>query len=136
MDHARGSGTALAVYLLSFSDPGLAAELYRAVKDKLARTFLGFGVVREYPSGNSGSSGDIDSGPVILGFGVSPTGFSLAGARIYRDEAFFADLYATAYLFGAPLDREDRRGFVTGGPLGDAILFAMLTAQPRMEEVR
>ena len=39
-------------------------------------------------------------------------------------------LFATSYLFGAPLDRGDARNYVSGGPLGDAIMFAMLTALP------
>ncbi len=129
-DHARGSGTTLAIYFLSYSHPELSADLYAAVKKQLAGTFLGFGAVREYPPGSSGSSGDIDSGPIVMGYGVSATGFCLAGSRIHGDPDYFARLYASAYLAGAPLDREDRRGFVTGGPLGNAILFAMLTARP------
>ncbi len=128
VDHARGSGTTLAVYFLSFSHPKLSADLYAAVQKQLVGRFLGFGAVREYPHGSSG--GDIDSGPIVMGYGVSPTGFCLAGARIHGDEENFARLYASAHLAGAPVDREDRRAYVTGGPLGDAILFAMLTAQP------
>jgi len=84
-------------------------------------------MVREYPHGHSGS-GDIDSGPVILGYGVSATGFALGPARIHGDQALFGRLLRTAVLFGAPLQRKDTLEFVSGGPLGNAILFAMLTA--------
>jgi hypothetical protein len=122
---ARGSGTLLAVYFLSFADMELSRALWRAAERALATSVLGFGVVREYPVGGRA---DIDSGPIAFGFGVSATGFALAGACIHGDPDRFARLWATATLFGAPIDRGDTRRWVTGGPLGDAILFAMATA--------
>jgi len=128
-DSPRGSGTALAAYFLSFADPRLSRDLYRAAQTHLADTVFGFGVVREYPRHCREAGGDIDSGPVILGYSVSATGFLIAGSRIHGDSEEFARLTATAHLFGAPLQRADRREYVTGGPLGNAILFAMLTAR-------
>lgn len=125
-DAARGSGTALAVYFLSYADPYLAADLWRAVRAGLMRNVLGFGVVLEYPEGTAGR-GDIDSGPMLFGFGVAATGFSIGASRTQRDAAF-TELYATAHLFGAPFDERGRRTHATGGPIGDAILFAMVTA--------
>ena len=47
---------------------------------------------------------------------------------MYGDEDFFRRLFATAHIVGAPLDRGGRRQYVSGGALGNAILFAMLTA--------
>jgi hypothetical protein len=80
---------------------------------------------------------DIDSGPVILGFGVSATGFAVGASRANDDRDSFVALYATAHLFGAPFDESGSRTFTTGGPLGDAILFAMLTApRPRDSAVK
>ena len=130
LDQPRGSGSALAAYFLSFVDRELSAELYQAVKRELTHTWIGFGCVREYPNTVRGGPGDIDSGPLVFGYSASATGFSLAGSRIHNDPALFSSLYSTAYLFGTPLDREKTRTFVSGGPLGNAILFAMLTAQP------
>jgi hypothetical protein len=128
IDAPRGSGTCLGAYFMSFSDPVFSGELYRAARRGLGGTFMGFGVVREYPPAFPGGRGDIDSGPIILGYGVSATGFCLAGARSHGDGDYHARLYATVHLYGAPRDAEGRREFVTGGPLGNAILFAMLTA--------
>ncbi|HMP77767.1 MAG TPA: hypothetical protein PKE12_15835 [Kiritimatiellia bacterium] len=129
IDDPRGSGTSLGLYLMSFADDALAREWYAALRRSLGRTFLGFGAVREYPAGVHGR-GDIDSGPILFGYGLSATGFSIAGARMYGDRAYFRRLYASAHLAGAPLRRGDRLEFVTGGPLGNAILFAMFTAGP------
>jgi len=129
VDAPRGSGTSLGLYFLSFADDALARDMYQGLRRSLGRTFLGFGAVREYPAGVSGT-GDIDSGPILLGYGLSPTGFALAGSLMYGDHAYFRRLVSSAYLAGAPLWRGDRLEFVTGGPLGNAILLAMLTAGP------
>jgi hypothetical protein len=119
---ARGSGTALATYFLAYADEPTSAALWRALRLSQLRTVLGFGAVLEQSDGRS--RGDVDSGPVVLGFGVSATGFALGASRTHGDREAFRALYATAHLFGAPYDG----AYATGGPLGDAILFAMTTA--------
>jgi hypothetical protein len=126
-DRPRGSGTAFAAYFLVYADPGLSAALYASLP---VRHALGFGAVREYPGGEAGL-GDIDSGPVLAGLGVSATGFALAGARAHGDEATFRRILRTACLFGVPVPHRDGRWFLTGGGLGNAILLAMLTAPRR-----
>lgn len=129
-DPGRGSGTALAAYFLAYADPAMSASLYRAVHRELFRTIIGFGAVLEHPStcNDCADRVDIDSGPVFAGFGVSATGFAIGASRVNDDRDAFTALYATAHLFGAPFDEAGTRTFATGGPLGDAILFAMLTA--------
>jgi hypothetical protein len=122
----RASGTALAAYALSFVDRDLSARLFEGLRRAQTGLF-GFGAVREYAAGHEGA-GDIDSGPVVLGVGVSATGFSLSAAKLHGDEAMFTALYRTADLFGVPVDRPSGRRFLSGGPLGNAILLAMTTA--------
>ncbi len=130
VDEPRGSGTALGLYFLSFADMEFSEDLYDATSRSLARTIFGFGGVREY----SGSAepleqcGDIDSGPVVCGLGLSPTGFLISGSRIHGDQIYYSKLVGTAYVCGAPFKKKDKFNFVVGGPLGDAIMFAMLTA--------
>lgn len=126
-DGPRGSGTALASWFLSYADEATSAALWRATRQELFRTVLGFGAVLEHPSG--ASKGDVDSGPVVLGFGVSATGFALGAARAHGDRDAFRALFATTHLFGAPWTEDHVRTYATGGPLGDAILFAMTTAR-------
>jgi hypothetical protein len=129
-DAPRGSGTTLGLYFLSFWNPALSRDLYAATRRELARRICGFGGVREYPRTVRDAGGDVDSGPVVMGMGLSPTGFLIAGSRIHGDRDMFRRLYATGYAWGAPLERDDTLHFVTGASLGDAILFAMLTALP------
>lgn len=123
----RGSGTAIAAYFLSFADHPLSEELYRALPvDRVA----GVSGIREYPPGASGW-GDVDSGPVVLGLGVSATGFGLAGARVHGDRATYVRLHRTAGLFGLPAPtRQGGRWYVLGGSIGNSILLAMMTASP------
>lgn len=131
VDVGRGSGTACGAYFLSFYDRALARKLWNAVRAKQYGQLFGFGMIREYPPGHEGL-GDIDSGPVILGYGVSATGFAIAGARMFGDRDALTRLVSTAVLYGGPYrngsGEEQRHGFGTGGPLGNAILLAMLTA--------
>jgi hypothetical protein len=126
-DRPRGSGTAFASFFLVYADPILSADLYAALAIQAERHALGCSAVREYPRGVRGR-GDIDSGPVVLGLGVSATGFALAGARAHGDEATYRGLLRTACLFGLPVPHRGGRWFLTGGGLGNAILLAMLTA--------
>ena len=129
-DPGRGSGTALASYFLAFADPSLSAALYHAMHRELFRTAIGFGAILEHPTSSAEHAwrADVDSGPVFLGLGVSATGFAIGASRANDDRDSFVALYATAHLFGAPFDEGNVRTYATGGPLGDAILFAMLTA--------
>ena len=129
-DAARASGTALAAVLLSYGERSLARELYLVTRDRCADSLLGFGYIDEYHIGSVRGPGDIDSGPLIFGVSPSATGFTLAAARMFGDRHQFVTLYRTVHLFGTPTTRDDRRVFVTGGPLGNAILLAMLTARP------
>jgi hypothetical protein len=122
----RGSGAAISAYALSFADEQLSRQLYDGLRRQQV-SVLGFGMMREYPSGYAGT-GDIDSGPVLLGVGVSATGFALAAARLYGDRRLFTELYRTVDLFGVPLSDSKGRHFMSGGPLGNAIMLAMTGA--------
>jgi len=129
-DAPRGSGTALAAYFAGFADRAVARDL----ADGLWRhesSFWGFGAIREYGEGYSGA-GDVDSGPVLLGVSVSATGFALAPARASGQRAVFARLYRTTDLFGAPVASGGRLRFLPGGPIGNALLLAMLTSGPEL----
>lgn len=129
LDGGRGSGSAFGIFFAHHAAPRLSAELYAAIQKNLTSGILGFGAIREYPRGLAGRM-DIDSGPIILGFGFSATGFSIAAAKIYGDFPLFAKLYSSAILAGTPTRTGEDIDFLTAGPLGNSILLAMLTATP------
>lgn len=128
VDLPRASGTAFSVYFLGWSHPKLSADLWRALAAQCAGRLDGFGAMREYPPGVQGGWGDIDSGPVLFGVGPSASAFAMAGARLHGDREIFDGLWRTSQLVGVPVRAGDQRGYVLGGPLGDALLLAMSTA--------
>lgn len=122
---ARGATTALSAWFWRFADPAFSRRLSTRLLAGGMQSFAGFGAIVEYGPGSAGR-GDIDSGPVVAGFSVSATGFALGAARIADDRVAFTALFRTAQLFGVPFDDGGRRGYITGGPIGNAILFAMM----------
>jgi hypothetical protein len=130
MDAPRGSGTLLSAYFLGLAGDPLGAELFRAAQVALWAPALGFGAALEYPGGEYYGGGDIDSGPLIFGRSISASGLMLACARQQGDEAAYRSLYRSVHLFGAPTARTGRRSFASGGPLGNAMMLALLTAHP------
>ena len=128
-DVGRGSGTFLAAYFTGFADRELSASLYAAGKRALYKEYAGFGTMREHAEAHPGAP-DIDAGPVLFGLGVSSSGFAVGPARAHGDRETFRGLVSLVHLFGLPVDSSGTRTYTTGGPIGDAILFAMLTAPP------
>ena len=129
-DAPRGSGTGLGAYFAGFADRSVASLLTDGLL-RHERTFLGFGAIREYPDGWSGS-GDVDSGPVLLGVSVSATGFALGPARAFGHTDAFDRLVRTTELFGVRIDHDEATRFTIGGPIGNALLLAMLTSGPEL----
>lgn len=129
-DAPRGSGTGLAAYFAGFADRALAEELGTALFAHES-SFFGFSAIREYAEGFKGR-GDNDSGPVILGVSVAATGFTLAPARAFGRREVFERVFRTTALFGVPVGHGDRVRFATGGPIGNALLLAMLTSGPEL----
>jgi hypothetical protein len=129
-DAPRGSGTALGAYFAGFADRHVAGVLAQGLFRSEA-SFFGFGAIREYAPGHTGS-GDVDSGPVVLGVSVSATGFALAVARATGRRDSFERLYRTTELFGAPATSGGRLRFLSGGPIGNALLLALLTSGPEL----
>jgi hypothetical protein len=129
-DAPRGSGTGLAAYFAGFADRSVAALL----ADGLFRhesTLFGFGAIREYAEGHEGR-GDVDSGPVLLGVSVAATGFALAAARASGRREAFTRIYRTTELFGLRAEGSGRARFAAGGPIGNALLLALLTSGPEV----
>ncbi len=126
----RASGSLLGAYFLGLAGDPLAKELFVAARAELWAPFAGFGAVQEYPAGFPAGRGDIDSGPLIFGRSISASGFMMACARQHGDGATFGRIYRSVQLVGAPTVRGNGLGFATGGPLGDSMLLALLTAQP------
>ena len=131
----RASGTALAAYFFSFAFPEFSKKLYQGLIKSCHKSYLGFGVMNEYPDELSDGVGDIDSGPIIMGASFSATGFSISAARNHDDYLLFLKLYRISSLIGSPIHIDKKTNYVCGGPLGNSIMLTMLTA-PKLEAVK
>ncbi len=100
-DAPRGGGTFLAAWFLSRWDPEFAAWLTRSATARLRADTGPWTAMREYPPGGDGR-GDIDSGPIVAGLGVSSTGFAIGAARAAGAFELAAGLERTATLVGHP----------------------------------
>jgi hypothetical protein len=119
---ARGSSQSLILRFLYFIDENFAKEQYAIFKKLFARTLFGFPCIREYPV-NVSETGDIDSGPVILGIGASATIVSLGTARTFGDFNFAKPLEQTFETFGLPRRYDSKKKYLFGNlPIGDAFL--------------
>lgn len=122
-DSARGSGTLLAAWALGLAGLPEGESLWEASREHLYTELVGYAAIREVPSGAPARM-DVDSGPVVLGLGLSASGFALGASRTQGDLAAFRRLHRLAWLVGAPAERGGHRRFVTGGAVGDALLLA------------
>jgi hypothetical protein len=99
-DVPRGCALSWTLAVLPRLDPARSAKLWTAYK----RDFFSCGalpcLVREYPKGTERQA-DVDSGPMIGGYGLAATGFALAAARANGDDTTAWKLEATGELFGA-----------------------------------
>lgn len=98
----RGSGAGWNSYYLPFIDPELASEQFVRLKRVLLQRRLVTGI-REYPRDVMGF-GDVDSGPVILGFSASGTGFAIGGAAHHDDLELMTELLLTAEIVGSSIE--------------------------------
>lgn len=136
VDAPRGSGTFLAAWFLHHADPAFAESLYVAGRDHLGGALFGVRAMREYLPGVNGR-GDIDSGPIVMGFGVSASGFAIGAALQNGDEETARALAQTARTMAGvilsmdpSLQGPSNTGSASGSHIGDAILFAMTAAGP------
>ncbi len=129
-DAPRGSGTALAAYYAGFADRSVAKLLSERLFH-YSETLFDFEAIREYPDGRS-AFGDSDSGPAPLGVSLAATGFSLGPARAFGHKEDFTRLYRSIALIGVPFTSGNRERFLMGGPIGSALLLALLTSGPEI----
>jgi len=117
----RGISVMYGLQFLADFDPKFARAQYALAKRHLIKTGLGFGAVREFPEGQKGS-GDVDSGPVLLGFGPSASGFAIGAAARMKDDEVFESLLRASRWAGMPVFEGDKLRYQTMPPVGQAVI--------------
>jgi hypothetical protein len=129
-DVPRGCALSWSLAVLPQLDPARSAKLWNAYK----RDFFSCGalpcLVREYPRGTE-RDGDLDSGPIVGGYGLAATGFALAAARANGDDSTAWKLEATGELFGAAtVDGRGKRYLGGTVPFFDVLSLYVRTVPP------
>ncbi len=118
----RGGSLALMSRVLAEAAPDFAQELYAVLKGQFVAYTWGVPGVREYPHGTSGP-GDVDSGPLFLGFSGSAIVVGAGAARIHGDESLARALLETVEVSGLPIEWRGSRCYLFGTvPVGDAFI--------------
>jgi hypothetical protein len=119
---ARGSSTSLILRMAMEIDPDFGKEQFGLFDKKFVSKIFGLPSVREYPMGTRGS-GDVDSGPVILGVGFSATIVSIGTFAIYGKESLYESEYKTINAFGFARKHENKKSYLFGKlPMADAFI--------------
>lgn len=123
---ARGCANSWILSLLPRIDPVFAYQQYQQYRKHFQIQRLGFKMFREYPVG-SGLPSDVDSGPIILGAGVTATGVGLGASIANGDLETAEDIHDLANMWGFPnriyINGEKGKQYLLGlGPVGDAFL--------------
>jgi hypothetical protein len=85
---------------------------------------------REYPRGASGS-GDVDSGPLVVGVSAPASIVGIAAARITGHPIAAADLRASPEVLGMPVQWDGRRSYGFDQlPVGEAFLAPATVVRP------
>jgi len=100
---AEGSSIWMVCHMLQIVDPAFAKEQYGLARKALGASFLGFGFAREWPR-DSGSSQDIDSGPVdpLLNASPSSTALAAVAAAAFGDDEYYRGISASVALEAYP----------------------------------
>ena len=100
-DVPRGVALSWSTAVLPSLDADFAAAQWRAFRGAFFGCAGGLCLVREYPPGMR-RTGDVDTGPIVGGWGMSATAFALAGARANGDGETAAALRRLGTLAGLP----------------------------------
>jgi hypothetical protein len=100
-DVPRGCALSWSGAVLPSLAPAYAAEQWSSYREHFATCRWGLCLFREYPRGHDREE-DVDSGPILFGYGMSATAFALAGARANGDAETAESLRRTGELLGFP----------------------------------
>ena len=127
----RASSVAWTIIFLGEIFPEFSTRQYALLEAHRSRRVFSLSAFKEFPGLGIFRLGDLDSGPLILGFSPSATGFGLATQGLYGSQDVYQRCYRIFELFGFPLSDEKGKRYRMGNAMGDAILLYSKIAKPR-----
>lgn len=132
---ARGVGICYALHFLIDIDSEFARQQYELAKRAFFRSTLGLAAIREFPEGVQ-EEFDIDSGLVVLGLGISASGFGIAAAAVMKDEQMAIELLKSSALAGLPKFEDNGLQYKTMPPVGQAVILLGKTELLKQQYVK
>jgi Linalool dehydratase/isomerase len=131
----EGSSIWMMAYFLRFADESFAQDQYQRAKREFSREMDGFAWSREWPASWRGEV-DVDSGPIIPGFDISPgaSGMAFAGAAAFQDDEYLSALATTLDFSGFPSREHGRLRYCASNQVGDATLLYATVLGPLLEK--
>lgn len=141
MEEPRGSMLGWSISFIYLMDPDFAVDLYESYKENFSSNYLLFRLFKERYKDNRTSMGDIDSGPIFLGYSIPANEFALGHAILAKD-------YKTARKLERLVNFGTRKSLVNDelkyevrfvdmniSPMAEALVLYSLTITPWTEEV-
>ncbi|MGJ8641407.1 MAG: hypothetical protein ACSHYA_18605 [Opitutaceae bacterium] len=124
----RASSLAWTIIFLKEMYPTFVAQQFTGLEKHRSQRVFSLAVYREFPGWGLLRLGDMDSGPLILGFSPSATGFSLAAQKLYGNHKDYQRTYRIFEIFGRPISDKNGKRYRMGNAMGDAILLYSMIA--------
>lgn len=122
VETARGSSLALMLIFLAEIDRELGKAQFELFKNNFLDTRFGLSGVREYRKGKFGIA-DVDSGPVILGFGGAATIVGMRTLAVYGSMEASSSINKTVQALGLVSERVNGQEYFFGAlPMADAFI--------------
>jgi hypothetical protein len=119
---ARGSSMSLMLIFLREIDQSFAREQFNLYTKNFVDSKFGLTGIREYPKGIAGS-GDIDSGPVIFGFGGAATIVGIQTLSLFGEHQTSHKIMTGVEALGFATETGDRKKYIVGMlPIADAFI--------------
>jgi len=119
---ARGSSMALTLIFLRDIDLPFAKSQFSLFKKNFVDTKFDLTGIREYPKGRPGS-GDIDSGPVILGFGGAATIVGMRTLSAFGEDDLCLRIRNVVESLAFPIQSDGEKKYLFGAlPIADAFI--------------
>lgn len=137
LDGPEGSSIWMGTYLLQLLDDDFAKDQYDRARKELRREMAGFAWSREWPASWKGQE-DVDSGPVIPFFEISPgaSGMAFIGASAFDDVKFLTPLASTLEFSAFPSRKGGRLKYCASNQVGDAVLLYAAVLGPLWDKVK
>jgi hypothetical protein len=119
---ARGSSQSLMLIFLKEVNDEFATQQFEIYKRLFIDYKFGLTGLREYPIGETGS-GDIDSGPVVMGFGAAATIVGVQTFALYNEYNISLKMRNAIEAFGFPFTSHNKKVYLFGQlPMADAFI--------------